>query len=65
MKKIEEGHVIHLVANPIEPNTQQNPPNTSNSDTQTQNLARTSNNSNELDILTGIIRTISIKKVKK
>ena len=53
--QIEEGHVLHLVANPIEPSQ---PQNTASNNNANQNTSR---NSNELDILSGIIRTISIE----
>lgn len=60
LKKIEDGHVLHLVANPIEASSTHNQE-TNSLNAQTQVETRNSNNTNEIDILTGIIRTISIE----
>jgi uncharacterized ubiquitin-like protein YukD len=59
--KIEDGHVLHLVANPLEslsPNLSHSQ-STSIPNPQTTPPLRNSNSGNELDILTGIIRTIN------
>lgn len=55
--KIEEGHVLHLVANPIDPSISP-----TNQPTEQTGQRTTANPSNDMDILTGIIRTISKKK---
>lgn len=54
--KIEEGHVLHLVANPLDPSTSP-----THQPSEQTGQRPTTNPNNDIDILTGIIRTISKK----
>lgn len=58
-EKIEEGHVLHLVANPLETNNLSQSQGSQPTSNQNQVPLRSATSGNELDILTGIIRTIS------